>query len=128
MKGFFLIPVCLFAQTVLERADEASARQFTRAETLARQAVAGRSERVQNLKRGEALELGRRLLGLALEEFSLNLRRFRRGYRCGGQRAQFEGRQRVDEKSAWAKRLAPLVAAVCQPAKNGGSTSGLTGR
>jgi len=30
---------------------------------------------LKNLKRGEALELGRRLLGLALEEFSLNLKK-----------------------------------------------------
>ena len=44
MKGLLLIPVCLFAQAVnlLERADEAFREgNFTRAETLARQAVAG---------------------------------------------------------------------------------------
>ena len=44
MKTLLLIPVCLFAQTapLLERADEAFREgNFSRAETLARQAVAG---------------------------------------------------------------------------------------
>jgi tetratricopeptide (TPR) repeat protein len=42
MRLLLLIPVCLFAQTALERADEAFREgNFSRAETLARQAVAG---------------------------------------------------------------------------------------
>ncbi len=51
---------------------------------------------LKNLKRGEALELGRRLLGLALEEFSLHPEENSRGRnRRGGQGIQSEGRRRT---------------------------------
>ena len=87
---------------------------------------------LKNLKRGEALELGRRLLGLALEEFSLNLKKIPAGgHRRGGQRAQFEGRRRAVRENrpgrapgaagraapaAGARRAASRVAAQQRPA------------
>ena len=55
---------------------------------------------LKNLKKGEALELGRRLLGLALEEFSLNLKKIPAARdRRGGQRTQFARRRRAVRKN-----------------------------
>ena len=71
---------------------------------------------LKNLKRGDALELGRRLLGLALEELSLNLKKI--------PAAEIDALIRelnlrdVDElyeKIGLGERLAPLVARRLQP-------------
>ena len=73
---------------------------------------------LKNLKRGEALELGRRLLGLALEEFSLSLKKIPAARdRRGGQRAQSEGcgravrEDRLGRAPGAAGRAAPAAGA-----------------
>ena len=80
---------------------------------------------LKNLKRGEALELGKRLLGLALEEFSLSLKKIPAGrHRRGGQGAQSEGRRRaVREDRPGRAACALVVARRLQPARGGGEHS-----
>ena len=71
---------------------------------------------LKNLKRGEALELGRRLLGLALEEFSLSLKKIPPAdIDGGGQGARPAGRGRAvredrPRRAAGAAGRAPAAA------------------
>jgi len=82
---------------------------------------------LKNLKRGEALELGRRLLGLALEEFSLNLKKIPPAdIDAVVKELNLKDANELYEKIGLGERLAPLVARRLQPAKTAGSTSGLT--
>jgi len=79
---------------------------------------------LKNLKKGDALELGRRLLGLALEEFSLNLKKIPAA-QIDAVVKEFNLRD-VDElfeKIGLGERLAPLVARQLQPANGEGDQS-----
>jgi GTP diphosphokinase / guanosine-3',5'-bis(diphosphate) 3'-diphosphatase len=79
---------------------------------------------LKNLKKGDALELGRRLLGLALEEFSLNLKKIPTA-QIDAVVKEFNLRD-VDElfeKIGLGERLAPLVARRLQPASGEGDES-----
>jgi GTP diphosphokinase / guanosine-3',5'-bis(diphosphate) 3'-diphosphatase len=76
---------------------------------------------LKNLKRGEALELGRRLLGLALEEFSLNLKKIEPvDLDAVVKELNMKDADELFEKIGLGERLAPLVARRLQPAKNDG--------
>src|SRR6201989_2520073 len=71
---------------------------------------------LKNLKRGEALELGRRLLGLALEEFSINLKKIPAS-EIDAVVKEFNLKDAAElyEKIGLGERLAPLVARRLQP-------------
>jgi RelA/SpoT family (p)ppGpp synthetase len=72
---------------------------------------------LKNLKRGEALELGRRLLGLALEEFSLNLKKIAPANLAAVvKELNLKDANELFEKIGLGERLAPLVARRLQPA------------
>ncbi|MDE2305969.1 MAG: bifunctional (p)ppGpp synthetase/guanosine-3',5'-bis(diphosphate) 3'-pyrophosphohydrolase, partial [Gammaproteobacteria bacterium] len=75
---------------------------------------------LKNLKRGDAIELGRRLLNLALEEFSLTLKRIP-ATDLAAAVAEFKLRDADDlyEKIGLGERLAPLVARRLRPAELG---------
>ncbi|HUX73421.1 MAG TPA: bifunctional (p)ppGpp synthetase/guanosine-3',5'-bis(diphosphate) 3'-pyrophosphohydrolase [Steroidobacteraceae bacterium] len=75
---------------------------------------------LKNLKRGDAVELGRRLLGLALEEFSLNLKKIPAD-QIDAVVKQLNLKDAGDlfEKIGLGERLAPLVARMLQPAGGG---------
>jgi (p)ppGpp synthase/HD superfamily hydrolase len=76
---------------------------------------------LKNLKRGEALELGRRLLGLALEEFSLSLKKIPAGdIDAVVKELNLKDADELFEKIGLGERLAPLVARRLQPAGDGG--------
>src|SRR6202789_1358777 len=80
---------------------------------------------LKNLKRGEALELGRRLLGLALEEFSLNLKKIPPADLAAVvKELNLKDANELYEKIGLGERLAPLVARRLQPAHDGGEHSG----
>src|ERR1700693_3011092 len=80
---------------------------------------------LKNLKRGEALELGRRLLGLALEEFSLNLKKIpSKDIDAVVKELNLKDAAELYEKIGWGERLAPLVARRLQPARDGGEHVG----
>src|ERR1700716_1265736 len=71
---------------------------------------------LKNLKRGEALELGRRLLGLALEEFSLNLKKVAPAdLNAVVKELNLKDSGELFEKIGLGERLAPLVARRLQP-------------
>ncbi|MDP9084220.1 MAG: bifunctional (p)ppGpp synthetase/guanosine-3',5'-bis(diphosphate) 3'-pyrophosphohydrolase [Pseudomonadota bacterium] len=71
---------------------------------------------LKNLKRGEALELGRRLLGLALEEFSLSLKKIpAAGIAAIAKELNLKDADELYEKIGLGERLAPLVARRLQP-------------
>jgi RelA/SpoT family (p)ppGpp synthetase len=75
---------------------------------------------LKNLKRGEAAELGKRLLGQALEELSLNLKKvsstdIERIVR----ELNFKDAEELFEKIGLGERLAPLVARHLQPVGEG---------
>src|SRR5579859_5145638 len=71
---------------------------------------------LKNLKRGEALELGRRLLGLALEEFSLNLKKIPPAeIDAVVKELNLRDADELFEKIGLGERLAPLVARRLQP-------------
>jgi RelA/SpoT family (p)ppGpp synthetase len=72
---------------------------------------------LKNLKRGEALELGRRMLGLALEEFSLSLKKIPADDLAAVvKELNLKDANELFEKIGLGERLAPLVARRLQPA------------
>src|ERR1700760_523248 len=72
---------------------------------------------LKNLKKGDALELGRRLLGLALEEFSLNLKKIPAAdIDAVVKELNLRDADELYEKIGLGERLAPLVARRLQPA------------
>ena len=80
---------------------------------------------LKNLKRGEAMELGRRLLNQALEEFSLSLRKLPAGavesvVKGFGLRSPEE----LFEKIGLGERIAPFVARRLLPADAGDGVAG----
>jgi RelA/SpoT family (p)ppGpp synthetase len=73
---------------------------------------------LKNLKRGEALELGRRLLGVALEEFSLSLKKIAPADLAAVvKELNLKDANELYEKIGLGERLAPLVARRLQPAR-----------
>jgi (p)ppGpp synthase/HD superfamily hydrolase len=82
---------------------------------------------LKNLKKGDALELGRRLLGLALEEFSLNLKKIPAAdMDAVVKELNLRDADELFEKIGLGERLAPLVARRLQPdaAERGATNSG----
>jgi RelA/SpoT family (p)ppGpp synthetase len=85
---------------------------------------------LKNLKRGEAAELGKRLLNLALEEFKLNLKQIPAAEIANAvKELNLKDANELFEKIGLGERLAPLVARRLQPqgadgAGNGTSASG----
>ena len=80
---------------------------------------------LKNLKRGEAMELGRRLLNQALEEFSLSLRKLP----AGAVEAVVKGfglrsPEELFEKIGLGERIAPFVARRLMPADAGDGIAG----
>src|SRR5450631_1831620 len=79
---------------------------------------------LKNLKRGEALELGRRLLGLALEEFSLNLKKVAPADLAAvAKELNLKDADELFEKIGLGERLAPLVARRLQPPNDAEQTA-----
>jgi len=83
---------------------------------------------LKNLKRSEAVDLGRRLLNQALEEFSLNLRRISAEavdevVRDLGMRNEEE----LYEKVGLGERVAPFIARRLLPPETGAPTDGAAG-
>jgi RelA/SpoT family (p)ppGpp synthetase len=71
---------------------------------------------LKNMKRGEAAELGRRMLGLALEEFSLNLKKIpQTEIDAVVKELNLRDSEELFEKIGLGERLAPLVARRLQP-------------
>src|SRR5450432_1622972 len=84
---------------------------------------------LKNLKKGDALELGRRLLGLALEEFSLNLKKIPAAdIDAVVKELNLRDADELFEKIGLGERLAPLVARRLQPqeanGENGAANAG----
>jgi guanosine-3',5'-bis(diphosphate) 3'-pyrophosphohydrolase len=76
---------------------------------------------LKNLKRGEALELGRRLLSLALEEFSVSLKKIPpANIDAVVKELNLRDADELYEKIGLGERLAPLVARRLQPTQGGG--------
>jgi guanosine-3',5'-bis(diphosphate) 3'-pyrophosphohydrolase len=76
---------------------------------------------LKNLKKGDALELGRRLLGLALEEFSLSLKKIPAAQiDAVVKELNLRDADELYEKIGLGERLAPLVARRLQPANGEG--------
>jgi (p)ppGpp synthase/HD superfamily hydrolase len=74
---------------------------------------------LKNMKRGEALELGRRLLGSALEEFSLTLKKIPQAdIDAVVKELNLKDADELYEKIGLGERLAPLVARRLQPVKD----------
>jgi RelA/SpoT family (p)ppGpp synthetase len=83
---------------------------------------------LKNLKRGEALELGRRLLGLALEEFSLSLKKVAPADLAAVvKELNLKDADELFEKIGLGERLAPLVARRLQPAREDPEKSAVSG-
>src|ERR1700677_4968876 len=75
---------------------------------------------LKNLKRGEAVELGRRLLGVALEELSLNLKKIAAAeIDAVVKELNLRDADELYEKIGLGERLAPLVARHLQPGGEG---------
>ena len=75
---------------------------------------------LKNMKRGEAVDLGRRMLGLALEEFSLSLKKIPPAEIAAVVRElSLKDADELYEKIGLGERLAPLVARRLQPAAPG---------
>ena len=71
---------------------------------------------LKNLKRGEALELGRRLLALALEDFSISLKKIpAANIEAVVRELNLRDADELYEKIGLGERLAPLVARRLQP-------------
>jgi len=71
---------------------------------------------LKNMKRGEAAELGRRMLSLALEEFSLNLKKIPQpDIDAVVAELNLRDAEELFEKIGLGERLAPLVARRLQP-------------
>jgi len=78
---------------------------------------------LKNLKKGDALELGKRLLGLALEEFSLNLKKIpATDINAVVKELNLKDSDELYEKIGLGERLAPLVARRLQPMQENGDT------
>ena len=83
---------------------------------------------LKNLKRGEAAELGKRLLGLALEEFSLNLKKVPAAdIDAVVKELNMKDAEELYEKIGLGERLAPLVARLLQPAREGEASGAHSG-
>ena len=83
---------------------------------------------LKNLKKGDALELGRRLLGLALEEFSLNLKKIPAAeIDAVVKELNLRDADELYEKIGLGERLAPLVARRLQPAQANGEHGSANG-
>jgi RelA/SpoT family (p)ppGpp synthetase len=79
---------------------------------------------LKNLKKGDALELGRRLLGSALEEFSMNLKKLPAAdLEALVRELHLRDADELYEKIGLGERLAPLVARRLQPARGNGEQS-----
>ena len=79
---------------------------------------------LKNLKRGEAVELGRRLLSLALEELSLNLKKIPAAdIDAVVKELNLKDADELYEKIGLGERLAALVARHLQPAREGTSST-----
>ncbi|HTV96793.1 MAG TPA: bifunctional GTP diphosphokinase/guanosine-3',5'-bis pyrophosphate 3'-pyrophosphohydrolase [Steroidobacteraceae bacterium] len=75
---------------------------------------------LKNLKRGDAIELGRRLLGLALEELSLSLKKIPQAdIDAVVKELNLKDADELFEKIGLGERLAPLVARHLQPSGDG---------
>jgi RelA/SpoT family (p)ppGpp synthetase len=75
---------------------------------------------LKNLKRGEAVELGKRLLGVALEELSLNLKKIPAAeIDAVVKELNLRDADELYEKIGLGERLAPLVARRLQPGPEG---------
>jgi guanosine-3',5'-bis(diphosphate) 3'-pyrophosphohydrolase len=75
---------------------------------------------LKNMKRGEAAELGRRLLSLALEEFSLSLKKIPQSeIDTAVKELNLRDAEDLFEKIGLGERLAPLVARRLQPLQEG---------
>jgi guanosine-3',5'-bis(diphosphate) 3'-pyrophosphohydrolase len=75
---------------------------------------------LKNLKRGEAIELGKRLLGVALEELSLNLKKIAAAeIDAVVKELNLRDADELYEKIGLGERLAPLVARHLQPGGEG---------
>ena len=80
---------------------------------------------LKNLKRGEAMELGRRLLNQALEEFSLSLRKLPAGaVELVVKEFGLRSPEELFEKIGLGERIAPFVARRLMPADAGGGIAG----
>jgi GTP diphosphokinase / guanosine-3',5'-bis(diphosphate) 3'-diphosphatase len=84
---------------------------------------------LKNLKKGDALELGKRLLALALEEFSLNLKKIPASDMAAlVKELNLKDTDELYEKIGLGERLAPLVARRLQPTlENGAQGAGGSG-
>jgi RelA/SpoT family (p)ppGpp synthetase len=83
---------------------------------------------LKNLKRGEAVELGRRMLGSALEEFSLSLKKVAPAdLDAAVKELNLKDANELFEKIGLGERLAPLVARRLQPAHDSEQHSMSTG-
>ncbi len=79
---------------------------------------------LKNLKRGEALELGRRLLSQALDDFSINLKKVPAAdLDALVKELHLKDTDDLYEKIGLGERLAPLVARRLQPAQESGTDS-----
>jgi guanosine-3',5'-bis(diphosphate) 3'-pyrophosphohydrolase len=80
---------------------------------------------LKNLKRGEAMELGRRLLNQALEEFSLSLRKLPAdAIESVVKEFGLKSPEELFEKIGLGERIAPFVARRLLPADAGGGAEG----
>jgi RelA/SpoT family (p)ppGpp synthetase len=80
---------------------------------------------LKNLKRGEAAELGKRLLNLALEEFKLNLKQIPAAdIDAAVKELNLKDANDLFEKIGLGERLAPLVARRLQPQGSNGAGNG----
>ena len=80
---------------------------------------------LKNLKRGEAAELGKRLLNLALEEFKLNLKQIPAAeIDAAVKELNLKDANELYEKIGLGERLAPLVARRLQPHGTEGAGNG----
>ena len=83
---------------------------------------------LKNLKRGEAMELGRRLLNQALEEFSLSLRKLPTGaIESVAKEFGLRSPEELFEKIGLGERIAPFVARRLLPADAGDGAEGGAG-
>jgi len=79
---------------------------------------------LKNLKRGEAIELGRRLLSLALEELSLNLKKIPAAdIDAVVKELNLKDADELYEKIGLGERLAARVARHLQPARDGAASA-----
>jgi GTP diphosphokinase / guanosine-3',5'-bis(diphosphate) 3'-diphosphatase len=79
---------------------------------------------LKNLKRGEAVELGRRLLSLALEELSLNLKKIPAAdIDAVVKELNLKDTDELFEKIGLGERLAALVARHLQPTRDGAASA-----